>query len=97
MDRLPVRPRPARNLRTRNAAAGDLGAARAEILEPRRLLAGASPAPAMADEHMAIMGLVADAAVTVAAVHSGNWSDPATWRSLAGVETVNLKTGQLVP
>src|SRR4051812_39943889 len=70
MDRLPVRPRVARSL-----------PARAEALETRRLLHSAPHNPAMMDEHMAMMALVPDDAVTDAAVRSGAWSDGATWRS----------------
>ena len=69
MDRLPVRPRTARD-----------SSARVEMLERRRLLHAAPHDPAMMEEHMAVMALVPDAAVTHAAVSSGAWSAPQTWR-----------------
>src|SRR5437870_3585908 len=69
MDRLPARPQSALAL-----------SARAEFLEPRRLLSNMPHDPAMMEEHLAMLALVPDEAVTHAAVHSGAWSDPSTWR-----------------
>ena len=51
-----------------------------ESLESRRLLHGAPHDPAMMDEHLAMLALVPDEAVTHAAVRSGAWSEPSTWR-----------------
>src|SRR5687767_14158357 len=52
-----------------------------ETLERRQLLDGLPHPndPVLQNEHLAVMALVPDAAMTHTVVQSGAWSNPATW------------------